>query len=90
MFDHMPPPEEPRKSPASRPLIGLAISICLVVVSVMTGFQALCGPSTESHGPSNFFFQFAVVVACASAICGLICFIWLIYLFIDKAFPTKD
>lgn len=89
MFDHIPPLEEPKRSPVSRPLIRLAISICLFVVSVMTGFQALCGPSTESHGPNNLFFWFAAVAACASAICGLVCFIWLIYLLIDKAFPAK-
>ncbi len=74
-------PEAPSKLDTSKPLIGLAISVCTFVVSVMVGFYAVCGPGSNGYNEASATRPMAfvaIVLFFASIAGGIGCFVWFV------------
>lgn len=80
MFDEFQPPqpgEPPPKLSVAKPLIGMAICVCIGVVGFLVGFETMCGPGSGFNGGgSNPTSSAAFFVFFASVACGLGCLIW--------------
>jgi hypothetical protein len=81
-------PAKPR-SPA-RPLIGAGISLCLLVVSIMTGYLTICGPDQGYNraGPPTLSFQLSMVLLFASLAGFAACIIWFVIVLVTNAFRS--
>jgi hypothetical protein len=69
--------EQREKLDVAKPAIGMAMSVCVWVVSIMIGFQNICGPGSEG-GQMNPMFKFALFLFFGSMVCGVVCFVWYI------------
>jgi hypothetical protein len=80
MYDEpeTPDPHQPPlpKLSVARPLIGIAMSICIGVVGLLVGFERSCG-GFNGNGPDPSVAA-AFSIFFASMACGLGCLIWFV------------
>jgi uncharacterized RDD family membrane protein YckC len=86
-------PEPPKKLSVARPLIGMCVCICLVVVSVMLGYLAICGPgrgwNAGGTAPSRLEITAAIVLFWGSIVSGFGCFVWFVIRMIKNAYRNE-
>ena len=90
MFESTNPAEPAKKVNVAKPAIGMAISFCVFVASLMAGVVVLCGPGGTGYnkGPGTSAQQvmswFFPALMGLSALVGVVCFLWLVVALIRR------
>lgn len=82
-----PPPPRPRPRYA-RPLIALAVSLCVAAVTLLSGLISLCGPNShhDLDGSKPDYLLAALLITLGiSVLSALVCFVWFIVALIRKS-----
>ena len=89
MFDQFESPQPSPKLNVAKPLIGMAICVCVGVIGLMVGFETMCGPGSGfNEGNSNLTSHSAFFIFFASIACGLACLIWFVIVMAKNYFRS--